>query len=64
MTRWRWLALGPGRPVRHLVSEHKPVTASEARWDTACGSTEALLVVVEPDGDERCILCHRRVLGT
>lgn len=61
---WKWMALGPSGRILHLVQPWKATTAREARWMTACGSVGASPVptVGEPDGDERCLLCWRKVL--
>lgn len=61
---WRWVAVrGQGvKHVLHLIAGWRQVTAVETRYDTACGSPDAVDTEITPGGDEYCLGCRRRSL--
>ncbi len=62
---WRWVPVraAGARTVHHLVQPHWPITAKEARFDTACGNPEPTATVMDPDGTLKCLTCFRKAIG-
>ncbi len=63
---WRWIAVrGQGaRAVHHLVSSWQPPMGGSVRFDTACGSQDSKVTILEPDGRESCVACYKHVVAS